>query len=32
VLALLLIAGLTAFATRAALAGRSLFDLRLAEA
>ncbi len=32
VLALLLIAGLTVFATRAALAGRSLLDLRLAEA
>jgi len=32
VLALLLIAGLTAYSTRAALAGRSLFELRLAEA
>jgi serine/threonine-protein kinase len=32
VLALLLVVGLTVFAARAALAGRSLFDLRLAEA
>jgi hypothetical protein len=32
ILALLLVAVITGFAARAALAGRSLFDLRLAEA